>query len=148
MRYKFTCFETDIHGKENGNKVSTSFHADTLHTMLERFEQFLRGSGFHFNGVVDIVPEEGSEGPTPSISKDDHNEYYYDFDRNKPFPFTIGSNDWDNYSDLPSPNSYADTGAAQSTFNVNLDGDYEIKLDASNINLSFGDTMAGYPHER
>lgn len=144
MRYEFKYLETDISGKETGNQMSTSFHADSLDQMLERFEYFLKGCGFHFDGKVDIVPEEDEV----KINLDGHSDYYYDFDRNKPFSFTAGSNDWDNYSDLPSPNAYMDTGAAQSTFNINLDGDYEIKLDTSNINLSFGDTMAGYPHER
>jgi uncharacterized protein YbbC (DUF1343 family) len=140
-----------MYGKENGNKISTSFHADTLQTMLEKFEQFLRGSGFYFEGVVDIVPEEGSEEETVKISIDNHSEHYYDFDRNKSPAVT---NDWDNYSDLPSPNLYKDTGAAQPTMNVGLSDDlfkfdtYEIKMDSSNIFYTQFDTMAGNFNER
>lgn len=151
MRYEFTCLETDMYGKENGNKISTSFHADTLQTMLEKFEQFLRGSGFHFKGVVDIVPEEESEGPPLSISTANHSDHYYDFDRNKSPAVT---NDWDNYSDLPSPNLYKDAGAAQPTMNVGLSDDlfkfdtYEIKIDSSNIFYTQFDTMAGNFNER
>ena len=140
MRYEFTCFETDIHGEENGNKISTSFHADSLQTMLERFEQFLRGSGFYFSGVVDIVPEEGSEddvkinldndsdtifgggGPNP-----EHSPFYYDFDRNRP------------YSE--------DLGAAQSTLRVDLPEQYNFNIDG-NVFGSDYDIIIGEPNER
>jgi hypothetical protein len=41
------------------SKHTTEFRADDLTTMLENFELFLRGAGFHFDGVIDVVkPEE------------------------------------------------------------------------------------------
>ena len=50
----FTCDELDV-----ASKHTTEFRADDLTTMLENFELFLRGSGFHFDGVLDVVnPEE------------------------------------------------------------------------------------------
>lgn len=147
MRYEFKYFETDISGKETGNQMSTSFHADTLDQMLEKFEYFLKGSGFHFDGKIDIV-EDQIEDQTPSEKRgigvtSAHSPYYYDLDRNRPFGewhnYTAGSNDWD-------------TGAAQPTLNVDLSDsfvdNYEIKIDSSNVFYTQFDTMAGYPHER
>lgn len=159
MRYEFIQYETDAYGGDLDNKISTSFHADTLDQVIERMQYFLRGSGFYFDGQLGIIPDEDSEAETFKINIDndndisiniseEHSPYYYDFDRNQPFPFTSGSNDWDHYSDLPSPGAYNVAGAAQPTLNVNLDGDYEIKLDTSNINFNYNDTMAGYPSER
>ena len=59
-RYTFTCehFDyNDFNGDEQNvaAKHTTEFRADTLETMLENFEMFLRGSGFHFDGVIDVV---------------------------------------------------------------------------------------------
>jgi hypothetical protein len=59
-RYTFTCEHLDydmFRGEENGvaSKHTTEFSADELTTMLENFELFLRGSGFVFDGVIDVV---------------------------------------------------------------------------------------------
>ena len=59
-RYTFTCEHFDYNnftGDEIGvaSKHSTEFRADTLETMLENFEMFLRGAGFQFDGVIDVV---------------------------------------------------------------------------------------------
>ena len=63
-RYTFTCehFDyNDFNGDEQNvaSKHTTQFRADTLETMLENFEMFLRGAGFQFDGVIDVIsPEE------------------------------------------------------------------------------------------
>lgn len=62
-RYTFVCehLEYDMfRGEENSVAVkhTTEFNADDLNTMLQNFESFLRGAGFHFNGTIDIVNEE------------------------------------------------------------------------------------------
>lgn len=59
-RYTFTCEHfnyNDFNGDEQNvaSKHTTQFRADTLETMLENFELFLRGAGFHFDGAIDIV---------------------------------------------------------------------------------------------
>jgi hypothetical protein len=65
-RYIFTCEHFDYNnftGDEMNvaSKHTTEFRADDLTTMLENFESFLRGAGFHFDGVIDVVkPEEES----------------------------------------------------------------------------------------
>jgi predicted nucleic acid-binding Zn-ribbon protein len=66
-RYTFTCEHfnyNDFNGDEQNvaAKHTTEFRADTLETMLENFEMFLRGSGFVFDGVIDVVSvEDGSD---------------------------------------------------------------------------------------
>jgi hypothetical protein len=63
-RYTFICenFKYDeFTGDETGvaAKHTTEFRADDLNSVLEEFEMFLKGSGFHFDGVIDVVkPEE------------------------------------------------------------------------------------------
>ena len=42
-----------------GSPSSTlEFEADALSDVLERFGDFLRGSGYHFDGYIDIVPHD------------------------------------------------------------------------------------------
>jgi hypothetical protein len=65
-RYTFTCehFDYDMfRGEENGvtSKHTTEFRADDLNTMLENFELFLRGAGFHFDGVIDVVNPDAND---------------------------------------------------------------------------------------
>ena len=43
------------------SKRTVEFYADSLEQIFSEFESFLRGSGFNFNGVVDIVEEESYE---------------------------------------------------------------------------------------
>lgn len=62
-RYTFICehLEYDMfRGEENSvaSKHTTEFNADDLTTMLENFELFLRGAGFHFDGKLDVVKPE------------------------------------------------------------------------------------------
>jgi hypothetical protein len=132
MRYEFTYFETDIAGKETGNQSSTSFHADSLDQMLERFEYFLKGCGFHFDGKVDIVSEEEDNDKDPIIlgkgrPSSEHSPFYYDFDRNRPYG--------------------EDLGAAQSTLRVDLPEEYNFTIDG-NVFGSDYDIIIGEPSER
>lgn len=38
--------------------TTKEFEADYLYDVIERFEEFLRGCGFYFNGRLEIVDEE------------------------------------------------------------------------------------------
>lgn len=135
MRYEFKCFETDVFGQETNNVISTSFHADTLELLLERFEYFLKGNGFHFDGKVDIVSEEeDNESEDYNINlkgvggpSSDHSPFYYDFSRNR------------SYSE--------DLGAAQSTLKVDLPEQYNFNIDG-NVFGSDYDIIIGEPSER
>jgi hypothetical protein len=40
------------------SKRTVEFNAETLNDIMNEFEMFLRGAGFHFNGQLDIVEEE------------------------------------------------------------------------------------------
>ena len=40
------------------SETTIEFTADSLMTVLEQFEFFLKGSGFYFNGKLDIVNED------------------------------------------------------------------------------------------
>lgn len=66
-RYTFTCEHFDYNnftGDELDNvasKHTTEFRADDLTTMLENFELFLRGAGFVFDGVIDVVNPDAEE---------------------------------------------------------------------------------------
>ena len=39
------------------SETTIEFTADTLSTVLEQFEMFLRGSGFQFTGTLDFVSD-------------------------------------------------------------------------------------------
>jgi len=65
-RYTFTCEHFDYNNftgaeLDVASKHTTEFRADDLTTMLENFELFLRGSGFHFDGVLDVVKPDEEE---------------------------------------------------------------------------------------
>lgn len=42
-------------------ETTVEFSADYLPNILEHFEMFLRGSGFHFSGNLDFVSDEDSD---------------------------------------------------------------------------------------
>lgn len=109
MKYILQMVETDIQGNETLNTVTHSFHADTLSTVLEKTQDFLKGCGFVFNGIVDIVSEEEYYGLDDHVEltelgkqmvqqdewsrvlREDaqaegaelHSKHYYDTERNK-----------------------------------------------------------------
>ena len=55
MKYIFKQID-DISG--HNTETTVEFSADTLSTILEHFEMFIRGSGFHPSGTLDFVPDE------------------------------------------------------------------------------------------
>lgn len=57
-KYTFICEYTDLMGKLDGNKVTHEVSQESLMSVLESFEQFLRGVGFYFDGHLDIVEDE------------------------------------------------------------------------------------------
>jgi hypothetical protein len=63
MKFTLKCehYDYDIYsGKELhvDNTVTHEFRAEVLSTILENFESFLRGNGFHFEGNLDIVNDD------------------------------------------------------------------------------------------
>ena len=55
MKYTFIMEETDIRGELVGNKLVSEFNADYLQDILVKFQDFLKGSGFVFEGQLDVV---------------------------------------------------------------------------------------------
>ena len=60
MKYVFKQIDT-----YTPSETTVEFTADTLSTVLEQFEMFLRGSGFYFTGNLDFVHDE--ETPDPYV---------------------------------------------------------------------------------
>lgn len=81
MKYYFVYKETDLSGKETGKTITHQFNASVLSEMLENFEDFLKGCGYCFDGVVDITNND--DDCTSDSSENEHSDYYYDFERNK-----------------------------------------------------------------
>jgi hypothetical protein len=55
-KFTFVCQEESmpfVHSTQS--KRTVEFNAETLDSILNEFEMFLRGAGFHFNGQLDIV---------------------------------------------------------------------------------------------
>lgn len=53
--------ETNIRGELVGNKLISEFQSDYLSDILEKFQDFLNGSGFIIDGQLDIVNDEYEE---------------------------------------------------------------------------------------
>jgi hypothetical protein len=47
-----------LYGKVDGNKITHEVTQESLMSVLESFEQFLRGVGFYFDGHLDVVEDE------------------------------------------------------------------------------------------
>lgn len=88
---KFTLIaeHTDIYGNLMGHKVTHEFNVDTLDSILENTDLFLRGVGFMPSGILDYVEEENfSEGYNNKYNPDQedniqHSGFFYDTGRNK-----------------------------------------------------------------
>jgi bifunctional DNA-binding transcriptional regulator/antitoxin component of YhaV-PrlF toxin-antitoxin module len=104
---KFTLIaDHSANGIVGDSKITYEFHKEYLGDILQEFEQFLRGCGFVFDGVLDFVEEDVFSVPekqydfeplqaavaawpfasetTPGIKPEDiHDESYFDTERNK-----------------------------------------------------------------
>lgn len=60
MKYTFIMQETNLQNELVGNKLTSEFNADTIDEILEKFQYFLKGSGFFFDGTLRIDDEEES----------------------------------------------------------------------------------------
>lgn len=108
-KFTFTCeHEHPIKKDVNISTITYESNREYLGDILEDFRDFLKGCGFHIDGEIDVVNESDKEpqitvdnnlwsldtdnGGTitfspyeESITLDltDHNDYYYDTDRNR-----------------------------------------------------------------
>jgi superfamily I DNA and/or RNA helicase len=74
---KFT-FKSKQEGYGGNPEVTVEFEADSLNDVLYYMEDFLRGSGFRFDGNLDFVTEEEYE---------DSSDYKVDIDTSSPIAF-------------------------------------------------------------
>ena len=93
--YTFKQENSDDEFQMNSSLVSR-FEGDlNITQILEKFEEFLRGAGFFFDGTIQLVEENQYDewpedwGFDTSVEDDCQDEgtkspYYYDFYRNKP----------------------------------------------------------------
>lgn len=85
-KYTFTCEQCD------GSTITVTCEKDGLIDVIENFEFFLKGSGFHFNGTLDIVNEEEDDFPWPETRKqapvmEDENSISVNLDEPMQWPF-------------------------------------------------------------
>ena len=81
-----------MHTSAPKETVTIEFEGDiTIPEMLEKFETFLRGCGFYFDGHLDFVDEQFPDWTGQDETEDwsdeqgfEHSEYYFDTERNKP----------------------------------------------------------------
>ena len=64
-----------------------TFKSEYIHDVLEHIEYFLKGAGYIFDGVVDIVPRDGEWVGQPMYDEMDvlstKSNHYFDTERNK-----------------------------------------------------------------
>ncbi len=136
-RYTFTCehFNYNVFGDENNiaSKHTTEFRADTLETMLENFEMFLRGSGFHFDGVVDIVPHESDDVEDDEVDTSVMSHIADDLIHQN-----SKKSEEDIFGDIftSNKNIQTDFGAAGPTLTVASEDDFQLNLNLENENCS------------
>jgi hypothetical protein len=58
MRFTFTKERSDNPMEDNQTNTTMEFKAIMLHEIVANFEDFLRGCGFRFDGVLDFVEDE------------------------------------------------------------------------------------------
>jgi hypothetical protein len=90
-KFVFTCEHKDIWTNNQVCKNTHEFETETLNEVLQNFEMFLRGAGYVFDGVIDVVPSEdyfgdGHEGMGSTLEDypELHSQHYFDAERNKP----------------------------------------------------------------
>ena len=100
-KFTLTCQHTSMWTNESTCKNTHEFEVETLSEVLENFELFLRGAGYVFDGVVDVVPTEEDdldawhEDIVSELDKEveaEHSNHYFETDRNKPvevWPFAV-----------------------------------------------------------
>jgi hypothetical protein len=88
MKFTLKCehYDYDIYSGKKLDAIHVNvseFDADGLDDILEKFEMFLRGNGFHFEGNLDVVNDDYPESACTSEYNDemdyDHPEANFDY---------------------------------------------------------------------
>lgn len=83
---KFTLIaeHTNMDGNPDGTKVNYEFYCDYLPEILDHLTLFLRGTGYSFDGELEVVDNEPWVPQTNFDGLDlGHHESYFDTERNK-----------------------------------------------------------------
>jgi hypothetical protein len=82
---KFTLIaeHTDFYGKPTGHKVTHEFDVDTMSSVLDNFDLFLRGVGFMPTGTLDYVDDSLEDWSFDESITQEHHNSYFDTERNK-----------------------------------------------------------------
>ena len=67
---------------ETGERITFETEKEFINDVLEDFNLFLRGCGYFPDGTLDYIPDEEYYGHEDYSEQ--HSQYYYDTDRNKP----------------------------------------------------------------
>lgn len=123
-KYTFSCEEKTLFGSGVNRTSSVNFEADSLNDILEQFEMFLRGQGFDFEGVIDVVPvDDGSVDESGDDDDDDDDGYEEQWSDN---PF-FNSTDETEYI------AQAAAGAPVADYDFSV-GDITIDLSSLDVN--------------
>ena len=110
-KFTLTGEHTDLQGNPDGTKIIYEFHVDSLDSVLEYVDLFIRGCGYNPSGTLDYISDEEYYGepewttPEWDTPQDDvteldewtrvrredamaeggdiHSKYFYDTERNK-----------------------------------------------------------------
>lgn len=86
MKYTFIAEEQQLpYSEYRSEKITIETKAVGLDSVIETFERFLRASGYHFTGRLDIVIDDGGQC-CDHITDDDDRPYAMDLE----MPGTIG----------------------------------------------------------
>lgn len=97
-KYTLKCEHKDYYSDEVEQTITLEFEKDTLDGVLESIEYFLKGSGFHFEGSLDIVnldtykPED--ELLKDSVLKEEDYIYIKGNSDSTEWPFPSGASDF------------------------------------------------------
>ena len=82
---KFTLIaeHTDLYGKPTGHKVTHEFDADTLDSVLDSTDLFLRGVGFVPTGTLEYIDDSINDWYFDESISQEHHDSYFDTERNK-----------------------------------------------------------------
>lgn len=105
-KYTFICEYTDLMtGDTVGEKITHEVRAESLTSVIESFERFLKGAGFVFNGQLDIVNEEEYSNHDEDQDEEEPHEWVQDKRADSEWPFASFKNTqlYDSKDVMPMP---------------------------------------------
>ena len=60
-KFTFISEDLDLNGYRTGSKLTKEFTVDSLDDVVSEFDMFIRGSGYSFDGKLEICPQDPQE---------------------------------------------------------------------------------------